>query len=165
MCNTKKIRVSIIILIKSKFYNNIKVISVCIVTYINILHKHFVWKCKICVPPKENVYIRISMRMASEPKYVPVVCKIIVFMEFVGVHRKASQGKSSQLIHVTLFRSRWHSVYDNTSNCLDFSPNHSNRYKFPPLSLYSSNFSAFVFYVALRSSKLNSLSDMEYAVY
>ena len=105
------------------------------------------------------------MRLTSEQKYIPLVCKIIGFTEFVGVHRKASQGKSSQLIHVTLFRSMGHSVHDNTSHCLDFSSSLSNRYKFPPLSLYSSNFSAFVFHVSLGCSKLNLPIDMQYAVY
>jgi len=32
--------------------------------------------------------------MASDPKYIPVVCKIIGFMEVFGVH---SQGKSRQV--------------------------------------------------------------------
>ena len=64
--------------VKSKLHNNIKVISVCIVTYINILRKHSVGKCKICVPTKENIYVRTLMRMASEMKHILVVCKIVM---------------------------------------------------------------------------------------
>jgi len=37
------------------------------------------------------------MRIALELKYIPVICEIIGYMEFVGVHRKTRQGKPSQV--------------------------------------------------------------------
>jgi len=52
---------------------------------------------KVFIFYNSPVYIGISMRIALELKYIPVICEIIGYMEFVGVHRKTRQGKPSQV--------------------------------------------------------------------